>query len=473
MIKENTPELVMVPKDQFVSNELLLTTTADVPNENVPHYLNVASSLVAPVTTSNSPKIDNILNRYCGPIRSFARVYIPENDVKKMEGAVSGIAKSHITSTYGDQEIKTGIARSYKVTMENEINVKQLCGLLRESGNVESVGPNFIHEIQQIPNDPFYGYQWGLHQMNCEAAWDVETGHEDIVIAIVDSGVELNHPDLISKLIQGQDFVNLSGRLQWPNYPVGDYFTRDSNPSDEDGHGTHCAGIAAANSNDSGGIAGVCWGGKILPVRVMYRVKSYLDHNFQSSWGTLADIGAGIKFAVDQGAQVINLSLGGSTPSHQRVLNYAYDKNVCVVVATGNSATNRPMYPAAHPKVLAVGAVDQNLNKATFSNYGSSYNKFVVAPGVRIASTYINSSYMYLQGTSMASPFVSGVAGLVISQFLRANRNYTVDEVFSIIRESARPLGSGKGDVYFGEGLVDAKAALDLTKKHLGTRVNS
>jgi subtilisin family serine protease len=159
------------------------------------------------------------------------------------------------------------------------------------------------------------------------------------------------------------------------------------------------------------------------------------------------------------------LSLGGDEPSHEAVIQYAYDQDVCVIAATGNDYSSDPHYPGANGNVLAVGALEPNLTRAEFSNHGPAFNKFVMAPGVDIASTYKGNDYVYLQGTSMAAPFVTGLSALLLSYAKRNGKSLKPDEVFRIIRETATPLGTGKGDFFCGEGLVNAKAALDKTSE--------
>lgn len=253
--------------------------------------------------------------------------------------------------------------------------------------------------------------------------------------------------------------------------PLGDFQVRDSDPDDEDGHGTHCAGIAAAATQDGGGVAGVCWGGQILPVRVMFRATK---QGQILSLGTDADIGAGIKFAVDQGAQVINLSLGGALSFgtiHEReeAIQYAHDRKVCLLSATGNQNTQDASFPASSPMTLAVGALERNLTRAWFSNHGQAYNQFVVAPGVAIASTGKGDTHVSESGTSMATAFVSGLTALIVSLSMQpGGRQLTTEEIYEIIRNSTRPLGSGRGDNEYGQGLIDAAAALEATRQKLG-----
>ncbi len=462
----NGPRRLLRRPPNYVSNEIIMTTVRSARNDNLPHYLNVATGLSGAATIYGDTKIDGIFHGLGVSTRSIARVFIPRTAALPPPSP-DPLPRSTISADYRDDEDAGGLSRTYKVTFETEVNVPAVCEQLAKSRTVEGARPNYIREVSVRPNDEFYGYQWGPPAIACEAGWEIETGHSDVVIAIVDSGVDLDHEDLAPKLIPGYDFVDVQGFLGWGYVPLGDYRIRDDTPQDEDGHGSHCAGIAAAGSNNGQGVAGACWGGRILPVRVMFRVYDYFEGR-ETSVGTDADIDAGIKFAVDAGANVINLSLGGPEPSHETVLEYTYDHNVCVLAATGNENTSNPSYPASNPRTLAVGAVDSNLNRAYFSNYGPAYNQFVVAPGVEIASTYKDNAYVYLDGTSMATPFVTGLVGLIISQAIRSGQQLPPDDVYRIIRETATPLGSGKGDVFFGQGLVNVQAALEATRERLG-----
>ncbi len=450
----------------YVENEVILTTIKRARNDELPHYLNVAAGASAPSTSYGDAAIDGVLQRLGRRTTSIARVFVPQRVVSDAETDFMSLASTAIVANYRRNEDDAGLSRTYRVAFEGQVDPFQVCEELQSSKAVERAQPNFISEVRLQPNDEFYGFQWGLPAIGCEDGWEIETGHPDVRIAIVDSGVDLQHEDLAPKLAAGFDFVDFQGSGGARYTLLGDYKDRDDNPQDEDGHGSHCAGISAAASDNGTGVAGVCHGGKIVPIRVMFRVFDNFEGR-ETSVGTDADIDAGIKFAVDSGVHAINLSLGGDSPSHEQVLNYAFDQNVCVVAATGNDNSSTASYPASNPKVLAVGAVDANLQRASFSNYGPAYNRFVVAPGVEIASTYKDNGYVYLQGTSMATPFVAGLAGLLASQMLRAGRSLPVSEIYEIIRTTAKPLGTGKDDLFTGEGLIDVQAALEAVQKAL------
>jgi len=280
------------------------------------------------------------------------------------------------------------------------------------------------------PNDALYQrYQWNLPLIDTELGWAISKGSKDIKVAIVDTGVDLNHPDLKDQLVSGFNVVN-----------------NDSPPSDDVGHGTHVAGVVGAIVNNNLGVAGMSWYNRIMPVKV-------LD---QSGAGTTYSVAQGIIWATDHGAKVINMSLGNYADANflHDAIRYAFDRDVVLIAASGNDNTATPGYPAAYPEVFAVAATDANKNKASFSNYGNYID--VAAPGVSIASTYPNNQYAALSGTSMASPHVTALAALIRS----VNPNLKNTEVMQIMRETAQDIGATGKDPYFGHGLIDVVAAL-------------
>jgi subtilisin family serine protease len=312
------------------------------------------------------------------------------------------------------------------------------------SSLVSEVGPNTIRYAAAVPNDPNYSSQSAyLQAMNLPDAWNTTTGNEAMIMAIVDSGVQLNHPDLAGRLVPGWDFVN-----------------NDSDPSDDFGHGTMVAGIAAASTNNGRGVAGTTWQGKIMPIKVLDSRGSADDQN----------IALGIKYAVDHGASVINLSLGGpgeGTGILQQYVDYATRRNVVVVAAAGNDGdksvveATAPHYPAACAGVIAVGATDAAGNHAGFSSYGNWVD--VVAPGEvsenparGITTTMRGSTYGAGSGTSFSAPLVSGVAFLMRA----ADPNASQATISNRLIASARDLGPVGVDTVFGSGMVDATAAL-------------
>ena len=237
----------------------------------------------------------------------------------------------------------------------------------------------------QTPSDEFFEHQWGTQKVQAPTAWDTTVGSSSVVIAILDTGVS-PHAEFSGKLLGGTDLVN-----------------GDSDASDDNGHGTSAAGVAAADAND-GGTAGLCWNCRILPVKVL---------DAAGGGGTFT-VAEGIVFAADNGADIINLSLGGPSQSVSvdNAVTYARSKGAIVVAAAGNEGISTPSFPAASPGVISVGASDENDLKFNFSNFGPWVK--VAAPGCNPAPER-DGTYSMFCGTSSATPLTSGVIGLALS----------------------------------------------------------
>lgn len=313
---------------------------------------------------------------------------------------------------------------------------------LRQDPRVHYAGPNPIYRNQFTVNDPRSAEQKGLGIVGMGKAWDLSLGDPRVVIAIIDSGADLDHPDLRPNLVPG---YNVLSQGQTP-------------PQDDNGHGTHAAGIAAAATDNREGVAGTCPRCKLMPIKA-------LD---AEGAGNAFDVAVGLVWAVDHGAQVINMSLGGpqSDPTLERAVRYALTRNVPVVVAAGNESTNELRYPAAIPGVIAVGAVDNYRQLASFSNYGSWVT--VVAPGVQILSTMPQRSvfmtenegyqtrYDFMDGTSMAAPIVAGLVGLIRSR----HPHLTPAQIKLRLEGTAIDLGAPGFDEQYGHGMINAPRAL-------------
>jgi len=266
---------------------------------------------------------------------------------------------------------------------------------------------------------------WGVARIGADKVWSIGSG-VGVKIAIVDTGIQINHPDLVSNIVQGYDFVN-----------------SDTDANDDNGHGTHVAGLASASLNQAG-VVGVSHSSKLMPVKVL---------NAQG-YGYLSDVAKGIYYATDNGARVINLSLGSTTDSLvlKDAVNYATSKGVLVVAAAGNDGGAPCSYPAAYSNAICVVATDSNNLLASFSNIGGE----LAAPGVYNYSTYLGGTYRYLSGTSMATPHVSGAVALLFS----VCPTCSASEIRTVMRETAVDLGEVGQDILFGYGLVDLTAAV-------------
>jgi subtilisin family serine protease len=297
------------------------------------------------------------------------------------------------------------------------------------------------------PNDPLYPEQWAHQATGIEAAWDATLGSSSVVIAIIDTGVAYNHPDLTSKIwysatgTPGWDFVDVDpAALESKGYildPNEDYPTADDAPSDEFGHGTHCAGIAGAATNNGLGIAGVAINPRIMPLRAGYTIGMNLNGTTQwTAWVDDAATIQAIDYAIANGASVISMSFGGLLESKAlgEAIERAKAAGLVLVAAAGNSNSSSLGYPASHAGVIAVAATDRANARASYSSFGARVD--IAAPGGDLdasgAMTWASgilstvpfsgplkdvSGYRALRGTSMATPYIAGVAGLLRSKY--------------------------------------------------------
>lgn len=325
--------------------------------------------------------------------------------------------------------------------------------------------PNYIAYADMIPNDPFYSpYQWHFDNaeyggINIEEAWNTTKG-EGAVVAVIDTGLRLGGADTPVCVYPGYDFVN-----------------NDNDPSDDEGHGTHVTGTIAQNTNNGIGVAGVAYQSCIMPIKALNALGE----------GSYTNIANAIYFAVDNGANVINMSLGGYSSDNTlaNAVAYADAHGVIVVAAAGNDSTNIPHYPSAYETVISVGATGYDNSLASYSNYGSTVD--VVAPGGDMFEYLYNPAgrikgeivkdlngdgypdgilqetfddtgfgYFFYQGTSMAAPHVAGVAALLVSMGKTDPK-----EVRSILESTATDLGTLGRDDIFGYGLINAAAAVE------------
>ncbi len=294
------------------------------------------------------------------------------------------------------------------------------------------VEPNMKLHVDFVPNDPEWTKQWGPKKIEADYAWNTTTGNSSILVAVIDTGVDYNHPDL-------NDNYNSSG-YDWVN--------NDSDPMDDNSHGTHCAGIIAAEINNSIGVAGLA------------QVRFMAEKAFNQSGGGLEDdVANAIIHAVDQGADILSNSWGDYEESQliRNAIDYAYANGLLIIAAAGNEDTSSKLYPAAYDEVIAVTATDSSDTKASFSNYGNWVE--LAAPGVNIYSTIPVSrgSYGNKSGTSMACPYVTGVAALIWSKF----PNVTRDWVRAQLRYTSDDLGASGFDQYYGYGRVNARRAVE------------
>lgn len=330
---------------------------------------------------------------------------------------------------------------------------------LKDDPRVENAEPNYVYEMTMIPDDPLWDRQWSMQMINMPDAWEHATG-EGVVVAVIDTGVAFENYEKFKRVedlaetgfVKGYDFVS-----------------DDEHANDDHGHGTHVAGTIAQSTNNGRGVAGIAYKAKIMPLKVLNRM----------GMGTAADIADAIRFAADEGAQVINMSLGGGGRSAvmESAVAYARKKNVVVVCAAGNGSRNRVEYPAAYPGAFAVSAVGPDKKLAFYSSYGKELA--ISAPGGdkqkggdagailqntiqpdRVASTDL---YLSFQGTSMATPHVAGVAALVISAGVT-----DAGKVEEILKSTAEDAGAKGWDEKYGAGILNAANAVKAANGETG-----
>ena len=304
----------------------------------------------------------------------------------------------------------------------------------------EFIEPNYIYKAFEVPNDPDYGQQWNLRQINVESAWE-DTKGSGVTVAVIDTGIS-PVPDLKdTQFVKGYDFVN-----------------DQIEAFDDNGHGTHVAGTVAQSTNNNYGVAGIAYEATLMPLKVLSG----------SGGGTVADIAESIRFAADNGADVINMSLGGGGESQlmKEAIDYAHQKGVVIIAAAGNSNDNSASYPARYPHVIGVSALDSAGVKAPYSNFGAGVD--ISAPGGSEVGKILQETidpqtsepiFAGFQGTSMASPHVAGVAALIKAAGIKEP-----DEIADVLTKSARVIQQDPLN-HFGAGHLDAGAAVKLAIK--------
>ncbi len=361
----------------------------------------------------------------------------------------------------------------FLLSVAPSVDVDSLTNVLEQDAGVAYAVPNHLFKVDWTPDDPGLEKQWGLSKIQAEKAWDFTRGDPSVLLAVIDTGIDYNHPDLARSLwVNPGEDLNHNGRVDstdfngvdddgngfvddirgWdfvdaPNYPdAGDYLNRDNNPDDENGHGTAITGILAAQADNGLGVAGVAPGCRVMNLRA------------GTSRGLLEedDVAAALLYAVENGARVVNMSFGdvALTPFLRDVIQFAYTNNVLCVASSGNDGNDKIHYPSGLNETLSVGASTQYDGRAPFSNFGFSLD--LVAPGYQIYTTERNNSYGMVSGTSASSPFVTGVAGLILSR----NPNLTAQTLRHILTSTCDDIGEAGWDTSFGAGRLNAFRAV-------------
>ena len=370
---------------------------------------------------------------------------------------------------YKRSSLPNGLKNTLLLTYSKSLSIKSVIEKLLTLNDVEWVHPDYIYKINDQPNDPDFTNQWYLTKVFSNQAWDLGVGDPNIIIGIIDTGVDWDHPDLQNSVwtnpneipgngidddangyiddIRGWDWVtNVSDPASGE-----DGQTPDNNPMDFNGHGTHCSGIAGATTNNGTGIAGISRGCRIMCLRAGYEASDGNGYVIMSAAASAID------YAIEMGARVISMSFGAGSVLLTPVTD-AYNNGIVVVHAGGNDNSNIGDAIDGITQTISVAATDENDIRASFSNYGSWID--VSAPGVNIFSTVFDDTYASYNGTSMSAPLVAGLAALIISQ----DQSFNPDQVTSIIKNSADNIDNLNPSYIsqLGTGRINAYNALSL-----------
>lgn len=392
------------------------------------------------------PEIVSVFKKHKVPVL-YSKEYKPKVQEWSAEEVASGLDRVFRIILMEDRKFPPALIRDIslvpfvKKVKHGEIGVADI--------------PPRISEAQALPKfDP-------ASLIFLKEAHAFSTGSASVKIAVLDTGVDHTHAEISGALLPGKDFVDI---IDGAEKFIGDYLGYDSEPHDDVGHGTHVCGILAAKGlKMAKGVVPAC---KIIPVRVLGALSK---GDSVVGAGLIDNINTGIKWAVDQGVDVINMSLGikheGGGLPHEEVIKYALSKGVTIVAASGNDGTKDLYYPGALPGVIAVGAVDMNDQIAGFSTYGAHVS--FVAPGAGIISSYPGNKYSMSSGTSQASPYVAGAIALLKSVAMKAGRKLKDNQVKYILKHTSDRLNSQFKDVKSGYGRINLLDAVKLLKHKL------
>ena len=356
--------------------------------------------------------------------------------------------------------------RVYRLILQKNSGIPpELVKQIRLLPEVEYVKVGNIAQVSIPRNNFAFGHSLSRQYRNngifLKEAHTFCKGHPKVKIAVLDTGFEMSHPEIRHALLPGKDFVNIiHGAKQF----IGDFLNMDDSPEDEVGHGTHVAGIIA--SKGFGMPIGVVPNCKIIPVKVLGALRR---GGKLVGAGLVDNIDNGLKWAVEQGADIINMSLGiksiGGGPAHEDVIEYALQKGVTVVAASGNDGTEQKYYPGALPGVIAVGATDNNGQLAPFSTYGNHLS--IVAPGTHVYSSFLNNGYTASSGTSQAAPFVAGGIALLKSFARNLGKNISDQQIKYILKHTSDKVSNRFKDINAGFGQINLLDALKLLQYKL------
>lgn len=397
-----------------------------------------------PAAETFIPEVSNIFKKYHLPVW-YSSEYKP------------------VSKEWTPDEIQSGLNNVYRIILKEDKNIPaalveeiKLVPIVKKVEVIE-IG---VAEMPRVAASMAFGRN-PSDRIYLKEAHAFSEGDREITIAVLDTGVDHNHRELADVLLPGMDFVDIIGGA---DKFIGDSLDYDPDPFDEVGHGTHVCGILAAKGiKMNKGVVPKC---KILPVRVLGSLKK---GDTVVGAGLIGNINNGIKWAVDQKVDVINMSLGikheGGGLPHEEVIKYAFSKGVSIVAASGNDGNKDRYYPGALPGVIAVGAVDDMDKLAFFSTYG--HHVSFVAPGANIISSFPDNKYSLSSGTSQAAPFVAGAIALLKAYALKFGKRLKDNQVKYILKHTADRVDHRIKDIKSGYGRINLLDALKLLQYKL------
>lgn len=436
-------------------------------SQELPHY--APGQIIVKVKGNLFKTCENIINQV--DTKSRNELIVKDSILQKF--GIHKIELLHYFDKSGKTMLKSGAERVF-VFYTKETDLPQLIENIKKISDVEDAYPNFLFFSHVEPNDDKYDDQWSLPKISMPEAWDIQKGCTDIKIAILDAGFrDLKHDDVDDKFLSTRrDETDIDVNSYKNNYylPISgeDYTTPDDDPEGESFHGLHVSCVAAAETNNKKGIAGVGWNIYIVPVRCGFRIYDSIKQKETDRY-EMDDIIRAIDWVVaGNRARVINMSFGWITPISENVLvefenslEAAHNSGIVLVASSGNAYINQVAYPASSQFTIAVGASDESDNRTSFSNYGQDLD--IIAPGINILTVHrkLVNQYKEVWGTSFSAPIVSGIAALILSQ----NPELNPKQVRDILNESADKVSSMSGQdfhIEYGFGRVNAKRALEF-----------
>ena len=369
------------------------------------------------------------------------------------------------------------LGRIVKIQFSQGVDATNLSSILSNDPDIEYIQQSNLYLVDFTPNDSLVAQQWALEKIKAFDAWNITQGADTVLLTVIDTGIDYEHPDLTNKIFinQGETGIDQFGndkrnngldddgngfiddfrgwdftdRLGFPfDSTGGDYLGWDNDPYDDQGHGTYISGIAAAESNNLYGIAGTAPFVKVLNLRAFD----------PGGYGEEDDVAAAILYAVMMKSKVINMSFGDNAFSYvlRDVIRYAYSQGLVLVASAGNSGSSAPHYPSGYSEVICVGNSTREDFVAGSSNYGSTID--LVAPGSSVLTTSRENGYVEISGTSASSPFVSAAASLILSK-----NNFTNEEIKQILKSTSDDIGESGWDIRSGAGRLNLFKALSVT----------